>query len=122
MDGILWVPNQDTCSEIRRKVHRSRIDRGILSGAGGKVVSVTSEYEIVAEFLLDEFGDLTANAYRAGVTPDAMPDVMSWAYPGEWTTPYYEDLADYFVRNMRGFLFSKSGSFTMAVHKCTLSE
>lgn len=122
MDGVQWVPSQDTCSEIRREVYRSRIDRGILSGTGGRLVSLTSELGIVTEFLAEEFGELTANAYRLGVTPDGLPDVMNWAYPGAWTTVYFDELEEVFAHNLRGFLFSRSGSFTLAVHKITLWE
>jgi hypothetical protein len=122
MHSIRWVPSQDTCSEIRRKVHRSRLDRGILSGAGGPVVALGSEFEIVAEFLLEEFGALTATGYRESVDPEHLPDVKSWLYPGEWITPFFAELTDHFVRDMRGFLFSSSGSFTLTLYKNSLGE
>lgn len=116
------MPSQDTCSEIRRKVHRSRLDRGILSGAGGPVVALDRELELVADFLLQEFGELTVAGYRASIDVEALPDVKSWDYPGRWTTPLFEELAGHFVRGPRGFLFSTSGSFTLTLHKYSLSE
>jgi len=122
MNGIRWIPSQDTCSEIRRKVHRSRLDRGILSGAGGPVASLPNELVLVAEFLDEEFGAPTATGYRDFVVAESLPDVKSWDYPGQWVTPFLDELADHFSRDMRGFLFSKSGSFTVAIHRCTLPE
>lgn len=122
MERIRWVPNQDTCTEIRRKVHRSRLDRGILSGHDGPVVSIEVELDIITEFLLEEFGDLTANTFRKWVVSESLPDVNSWDYPGEWVTPYIHELSDHFVRDGRNFLFSTSGSFTMAIHKYLLTE
>ncbi len=117
MDHIRWVPNQDTCSEIRRKVHKSRLERGILSGAEGPVASPSGELQIVCEFLREEFGELTSSGYVSSVVAENLPDVKSWDYPGEWVTPFYSELADHFVRDGRGFLFSTSGSFTLAIHK-----
>ncbi len=122
MDNIRWVPNQDTCSEIRGKVHKSRLERGILSGAGGPVTSFEGELEIVAEFLREEFGELTSTGYRAAVVHENLPDVKSWDYPGEWVTPFYPELADRFVRDGRGYLFSTSGSFTLAIHRIFLAQ
>ena len=119
MDGIRWVPSQDTGSELRRKVHRSRRDRGILSGAGGPVIALDRELEIIAEFLLEEFGALTATGYREAVSPEDLPELTSWHYPGEWVTPLFDDLTGHLVRDGRGFLFSNSGAYTIRLLQCS---
>ena len=85
-------------------------------------MALDSEHELVAEFLLQEFGELTAGGYRSSTDVRSLPDVKSWDYPGSWTTRLFEELVGHFAGGPRGFLFSTSGLFTLTLDKCSLNE
>lgn len=85
-------------------------------------MALDSEFNLVADFLLQEFGELTVAGYRSSIEVGNLPDVKSWDYPGQWVTPLFEELTGHFVRGSRGYLFSTSGLFTLTLDKCSLSE
>jgi hypothetical protein len=117
MVQIHWTLAQDACTEIRRQVYRQRVDLGVASGASLAPEILTAEHTMVVEFLQDEFGGVVAQGHREFVAPETLPDVRSWQYPGPWATPFFEDLADNFGEREQAYVFSNSGSFTIAIRK-----
>jgi hypothetical protein len=122
MVQIHWTLAQDACTEIRRQVYRQRVDRGISSGPLLPPEILTTEHTMVVEFLQDEFGDVVAQGHREFVAPETLPDVRSWQYPGPWATPFFENLAENFGEREQAYMFSNSGSFTIAMRKLLSSK
>jgi hypothetical protein len=122
MVQIHWTLAQDACTEIRRQIYRQRVDRGLASEPSLPPEIVAAEHTMVVEFLQDEFGEVVAQGHREFVAPETLPDVRSWQYPGPWATPFFEDLAGNFGEREQAYIFSNSGSFTIAVRKFLSSE
>lgn len=118
---VRWTLSQDACAELRRRVHQQRIDRG----DAGTIVRpdlLGAEHAVIVEFLREEFGDWVAEGHEDCVAPDRLPDVRSWQYPGEWTTPELGQLSQSFGESAQAFLFSNSGSYNIVVEKLLLVE
>lgn len=122
MVQIHWTLAQDACSEIRRQVYKQRVERGVVAGSFAPSEVLVAEHTMVVDFLQDEFGEVVASGHREFVVPETLPDVRSWQYPGDWATPFFEDLAENFGERDHGFVFSNSGSFTIAVRKLLSSK
>lgn len=122
MVQIHWTLAQDACTEIRRQIYRQRVDRGLATEASLPQEIVAAEHTMVVDFLQDEFGEVVAQGHREFVVPEALPDVRSWHYPGPWSTPFFEDLSGNFGEREQAYIFSNSGSFTIAVRKFLSSE
>jgi hypothetical protein len=117
MDHVRWGLNSEASHEVRRQVHRQRIDRRITAESHTLSEIQTIEHTIIVNFLQDEFGELVASTHQKYVDCTTLPDVRSWSYPGEWTSPFIEDLAEVFGDRPVGHLFSNSGLFTIALSR-----
>lgn len=117
MDRVQWGLNAEASHEIRRQVHRQRIDRKITAESHSLIEIQAIEHTIILNFLREEFGDLVAVAHEQNVDHTTLPDVRSWSYPGDWISPYVEELAPVFGDRPVGYVFSNSGVFTIALSR-----
>lgn len=94
-----------------------RSEHGLLARWLGGSRPLGAEQGVIVEFLREESGDWVAHGHRDCGAPDRLPDVRSWQYPGEWTTPVFEQLTEAFGERHQALLFSNSGSYNIGVEK-----